>query len=70
VICGFGIASGEVSKTYTTARWIDGIPAELIEIGSLMAQEDYSIFGALPRGYDHVIVRDLSSHLSNILDEA
>ena len=56
MICGFGITLGTPSRTYSDASYQDEIPAELREIGEMMALEDYCANGPMRRGYDHVRV--------------
>lgn len=56
MITGFSIHDGEPSATYTDATFAPGIPASIIELGHLMALEDYCHHGPVPRGYDQVKV--------------
>lgn len=57
MIVGFGIHWGDVSRTYSSDAYLDEIPAELREIGEMMAREDFVKNGPMRPGKDHVIVK-------------
>lgn len=61
MIVGFGITFGafcEVSRTYSSDAYLDEIPAELREIGEMMAREDFVKNGPMRPGFDHVRVTE------------
>ena len=41
MILAFDIHHGETSRIYDTCEWHDGMPADLVEIGEMMALEAF-----------------------------